>query len=145
MVQMVSDDLFESNAHCLINAVNCVGVMGRGLALEFKRRYPNMFSDYVSKCRGGMVRLGVPYLFNEDSPWIINFPTKRHWRDSSRLVDIESGLKYLKANYLSWGLKSIAVPALGCGLGGLRWSIVEPILIKCFNDFDIDVVIYRPV
>src|SRR5229473_8346679 len=93
---VVGGDLFTSVMQTWVNPVNCAGVMGKGLALAFRRRFPALYADYRARCRAGAVRLGEPYLFVQaQAPWIMNFPTKGHWRARSRLVDIEAGLDYL--------------------------------------------------
>ena len=104
MITYVSGNLFDSPAQVICNTVNCVGVMGRGIAREFKVRYPAMFSDYVKRCQRGEVRPGVPYLWEDDSVQILNFPTKRHWRNDSLLADIDDGLRYLAASFRPWAL-----------------------------------------
>ena len=111
-------DMFESGAQTLVNTVNCVGVMGKGVAEVFKKRYPAMFEDYERRCRRGEVRLGEPYLYRDLSrTMIINFPTKDHWRSSSRLADRERGLDHLVRHVGEWGLTSVAMPPLGCRNG----------------------------
>lgn len=111
MVKVILGDIFESEAQTLVNTVNCVGVMGKGIALEFKKRFPDMFEDYVKRCDAKEVRLGRPYLFRRMFfPWILNFPTKDHWRSVSRLQDIVKGLEYLRQHYKKWGITSLAVP-----------------------------------
>lgn len=138
-------DLFASKAQTLVNTVNCVGVMGKGVALEFRKRFPDMYEDYVARCRRGEVRLGRPYLFRyENGPWILNFPTKGHWRAVSRLRDIVEGLDWLERHYREWGIRSLAVPPLGCGNGGLDWAVVGPTLYRHFARFDIPVELYAP-
>src|SRR5436309_3851802 len=118
MVRVLVGDIFKSEAQTLVNTVNTVGVMGKGLALEFKKRYPEMFLDYVERCKRRDVKLGKPYLFSSlIPPWILLFPTKEHWRSVSSLSAIERGLVYVKAHYKNWGITSLAVPPLGCGLG----------------------------
>ena len=113
-------DLFESRAQTLVNTVNCVGVMGKGVAAQFAKRYPTMLQDYKQRCERKAVRLGEPYLFRDLSgASTINFPTKGHWRAASRLADIERGLDYLVAHLPEWGVTSMAMPPLGCGNGGL--------------------------
>ena len=145
MVTFVKGDIFKSPAQVLTNPVNCVGVMGKGLALEFKHRYPQMFGDYKSKCNQGKVIPGEPYLWENDSTQVLNFPTKRHWRDSSLIQDIEDGLKYFAASYEKMGIQSIAMPALGCGLGDLKWSEVQLLIVKYLGDLpDLDVYVYEP-
>jgi O-acetyl-ADP-ribose deacetylase (regulator of RNase III) len=141
-VRVVAGDIFSSRAQTLVNPVNTKGVMGAGLALEFKRRYPQMFEDYRRRCTAGELRLGEPYLWKPapeqlelgsadqpaDERWIVNFPTKDHWRDPSRLQDILAGLDSLAAQIPAWGVRSLACPALGCGLGGLDWAAVGPLV-----------------
>lgn len=145
MINVVVGDIFDSRAQTLVNTVNCVGVMGKGLALEFRRRYPEMYDDYVDRCSRGEVHLGEPYMYRYAvPPLILLFPTKQHWRSLSRIVDIKAGLAYLAAHYREWGITSIAVPPLGCGLGGLDWSIVGPTLYQGLSDLDIDVKLYAP-
>lgn len=145
MVTFVKGDIFKSPAQVLTNTVNCVGVMGKGVALEFKNRYPKMFGDYKSKCDLGEVKPGQPYLWEDDSAQVLNFPTKRHWRDGSLLQDIEDGLKHLAGSYEKLGIQSIAMPALGCGLGGLKWSEVQPLIVKYLGNIpDLDVYVYEP-
>src|SRR6266508_6326123 len=137
--------MFESDAQTLVNTVNCVGVMGKGIALEFKKRFPDMYADYVARCERGQVRLGEPYLYRTPvPPWILNFPTKDHWRSVSRLEDIIQGLDHLLQHYEEWGIKSIAVPPLGCGQGQLEWRVVGPTLYRYLSRMDIPVELYAP-
>lgn len=144
-VDVVVGDLFEVGAQTLVNTVNCVGVMGKGVAREFKRRFPEMYADYVERCERGEVRLGRPYLYrNFEPPHVLNFPTKGHWRSVSRLRDIVAGLEYLEARCRGWGITSLAVPPLGCGHGGLEWSVVGPTLYQHLSRLDIPVTLYAP-
>ena len=139
-------NLFETNAQTLVNTVNCVGVMGKGIALEFKQRFPEMYKDYVERCNRKQVRLGEPYIFRSlFPPHIINFPTKDHWRSVSRLSDIVRGLAYLEEHYLDWGVTSLAVPPLGCGSGGLEWKIVGPTLARYLQQLDVPVYLFAPL
>ena len=145
MVTFVKGDIFQSPAQVLTNTVNCVGIMGKGVALEFKNRFPKLFNDYRQKCDNGQVVPGKPYLWEDESTQILNFPTKRHWRDNSLLQDVEDGLKHLASSYEQMGLQSIAMPALGCGLGGLSWSDVQPLIEKYLGAIpDLDVYVYEP-
>lgn len=145
MIKVLVGDMFKSNAQTLVNPINCVGVMGKGLALQFKNRFPDMFKDYVKRCHSKQVHLGQPYLFkNESSQWILNFPTKNHWRSTSKLQDIIEGLQYLQQNYKDWGITSLAVPALGCGNGGLSWRIVGAVLYQHLKTLDIPIELYAP-
>lgn len=144
-VQVTIGDMFESPAQTLVNTVNTEGVMGKGIALQFKQRYPDMFEDYVERCARREVQLGRPYIYKERLyPWIVNFPTKKHWRSISRLEDIEAGLDYLHAHYLEWGVTSLAVPPLGCGEGGLEWRVVGRVLYERLGQFEIPVTLYAP-
>jgi uncharacterized protein YwgA len=119
--------------------------MGKGLALEFKKRYPGMYQDYLQRCKKGKVRLGEPYLFRQlEPPNILNFPTKGHWRSVSRLDDIISGLDYLEQHYMEWGIKSIAIPSLGCQQGHLDWRGVLPVIYGKSSSFEVPVELYIP-
>jgi O-acetyl-ADP-ribose deacetylase (regulator of RNase III) len=145
MIHFVRGNLFQSAAQVLTNTVNCVGVMGKGVALEFKGRFPAMFEDYRSRCEKGEVRPGRPYLWEDDRAQILNFPTKRDWRNPSLLSDIEDGLRYLAAHYQELGIHSLAMPALGCGNGGLKWDVVRPLIEKHLGPIsDLDVYVYEP-
>jgi len=138
-------NIFDSKAQTLVNTVNCVGVMGKGLALEFKKRFPEMYKDYAQRCKNGDVKLGRPYLFKHNMHrWILLFPTKGDWRSKSKLSDIEEGLKWLKMHYKQWGIESLAVPPLGCGLGALDWEAVRPILYRYLNICNIPIELYVP-
>lgn len=144
-VEVIKGDIFQSRAQTLVNTVNCVGVMGKGLALEFKNRFPGMYKDYVRRCKKGQVRLGEPYLFLQLEPHnILNFPTKGHWRSVSRLDDIVRGLRYLEMHYKDWKITSIAVPSLGCQLGQLDWKVVLPVLHEHLSRLEIPVELYIP-
>jgi O-acetyl-ADP-ribose deacetylase (regulator of RNase III)/uncharacterized protein YwgA len=145
MVKVFMGDILKSKAQTLVNTVNCVGIMGKGIALEFKEQFPDMFDDYVARCNRKEIRLGKPYLYKRlTPPWILNFPTKGHWRSVSRIEDIVKGLKYLLQHYKEWGITSLAVPPLGCGQGQLEWKIVGPTLYRFLNQLNIPVVLYAP-
>lgn len=145
MVKVIIGNLFESKAQTLVNTVNCVGIMGKGVALEFKKRFPEMFKDYEARCRRGEVKLGCPYLYKPlVPPWILNFPTKDDWRSVAKLEDIIRGLEYLLEHYKAWGITSLAVPPLGCGQGQLEWGVVGPTLYRYFMRMDIPVELYAP-
>lgn len=144
-VDIREGDIFKSSAQTLVNTVNCVGVMGKGIALGFRKRFLEMHDDYVQRCQRGEVKLGRPYLYKRaDQPWILNFPTKDHWRSMSRLSDIEVGLEYLEAHYREWGIESLAVPPLGSGHGGLEWQVVGPTLYRHLETLDVPVELYVP-
>lgn len=138
-------NIFESNAKTIVNTVNCVGVMGKGIALEFKKRYPDMYNEYVSLCESGSVRPGKPYVYTDFyGTSILNFPTKDHWRSPSKLSYIIDGLAWFKDHYAEYNITSIAFPPLGCGNGGLSWEIVGPIMYDSLKDLPIDIEIYAP-
>jgi uncharacterized protein YwgA/O-acetyl-ADP-ribose deacetylase (regulator of RNase III) len=138
-------NLFASDAQTLVNTVNTVGVMGKGVALEFRRRFPDMYADYLDRCAVGEVRMGRPYLYRRLlPPFILNFPTKEHWRSVSRLSDIIEGLNYLETHYSEWGITSLACPPLGCGNGGLEWRIVGPLLASHLARLSIPVTLFAP-
>lgn len=144
-ITVKTGDMFGSEAQTLVNTVNCVGVMGKGIALAFKERFPEMFKDYVARCKAGKVRLGEPYLYAQlVGPWILNFPTKDHWRSVSKLSDIVAGLRYLEEHYREWGIASMAVPPLGCGHGQLEWRVVGPTLYRHLSRLEIPVELYAP-
>lgn len=129
MIEIAQGDLFAADVQALVNAVNCRGVMGAGLALQFKHRFPAYFEDYRRACAEGRVTPGAVHVFRlPDAHWILSVPTKRHWRSRSRLQDVRSGVTALVAAIDAHGIESIAIPALGCGLGGLDWEVVRPII-----------------
>lgn len=139
-------NIFESGMQTLVNPVNCVGVMGAGLALAFKNKYPDMFSTYCMACRENRIRPGKPFYFfeEESNTGILLFPTKDHWRNPSKLEYIEKGLDNFIENYHNWGITSIAFPALGCGYGGLETNIVIPLMVEKLKTTDIPVKICLP-
>lgn len=144
-VKVLVGDIFASDAQTLVNTVNCVGVMGKGVALEFKKRYPGMFAEYKSKCDKGQVQLGRPYIHRSlTPPQIINFPTKDHWRMPSDLQAILEGMDYLVEHIEQWGVTSLASPPLGCGLGSLDWRAVGPVLFQGFEKLPIPVILFAP-
>ena len=133
MIETTEGDLLKAPVEALVNAVNTVGVMGKGIALQFRQAYPQMFRDYARACRSAEVQLGRMHIHDLGSlvagpRWIINFPTKAHWRAQSRLSDIEAGLKDLVGVIERLQIRSVAVPALGCGLGGLNWTDVHALI-----------------
>ena len=144
-MKVIIGDLFESEAHTLVNTVNCVGIMGKGVALGFKKRFPDMYQDYLARCNAGQVELGKPYLYRRlVPPWILNFPTKDHWRSVARIQDIVNGLEHLACHYKQWGIKSLAVPPLGSGEGQLEWAVVGPTLYRYLSKLSIPVELYAP-
>lgn len=136
-------NILESDAQTLVNTVNCVGIMGKGIAAEFKKRFPDMFADYKNRCDKGLIHPGEPYIYKSTiKPWIINFPTKDHWRSVSKLKDIEKGVDIILEKYREWEVTSLAVSPLGCGNGQLDWWDVGPLLYCKFNSIDIPVTLY---
>lgn len=132
MIELAAGNLLEADAEALVNTVNCVGHMGKGIALQFKQAFPENFEAYAKAVEHDEVVPGRMFIFNTglmvNPRYIINFPTKRHWRGRSRIEDIEAGLKALVGEIRRLGIRSIAVPPLGCGNGGLEWSVVRPMI-----------------
>lgn len=144
-VVLRSGNLFDSGADAIVVTVNCVGIMGKGIALEAKNRYPELFEQYVAICNAGGMQLGRPVFFPQLlPPSVVLFPTKDHWRSFSKLSDIEAGLDYLVDHHRGWGITSIAVPPLGCGNGGLEWAVVGPALFRRLSRLSIPVYLYVP-
>ncbi len=150
MINFTQGNLLKAPVEALVNTVNTVGVMGKGIALQFSRAYPDMYEQYVDACKAGRVRMGYMHVYDTgglaDGPrYIINFPTKSHWRANSKLSDIREGLEDLTALVRRLGIQSIAVPPLGCGHGGLDWTEVRPMIVRAFEQLPgVDVRIYEP-
>ncbi|MDG9757604.1 macro domain-containing protein [Pseudomonas sediminis] len=149
MIEFTSGDILRDDSEAIINTVNCVGVMGRGIALQFKNMWPENFKAYEAACKREEVQPGRMFVFDTNqltSPrYIINFPTKRHWRGKSRLQDIDAGLSALVAEIHRRGIRSIAIPPLGSGLGGLDWAEVRPRIEAAMADLpDVRVRVYEP-
>ena len=149
MIKLVMGNLLEADADALVNTVNTVGVMGKGIALQFKQAYPDNYEAYRKACSHHEVQSGKMFVFPTGklvSPtYIINFPTKRHWKEKSRMEDIEAGLKALVEVVNKLGIHSIAIPPLGCGSGGLKWADVKPRIEAAFRDLSgIHVFLFEP-
>lgn len=143
MLTYVYDSIFASPAHVLVNTVNTVGVMGRGIAREFKRIYPDMFAQYQVLCERGLVDVGKLWLYKTPGKWILCFPTKRHWRSPSRVEYIEMGLQKFVRTCMDRGVSSVSFPQLGCGNGGLDWeSEVRPLMEKYLGRLPISVFVH---
>lgn len=143
MILYVQGDLFQSPAQVLVNTVNTVGVMGKGVALQFKRHFPEMYAKYRALCEKGDFDVGSLWLYRSPNKWVLNFPTKRHWRQPSRIEYVESGLKKFVETYSSMGIHSIAFPPLGCGNGQLDFpSQVQPLMEKYLQPLPIEVFVY---
>lgn len=162
-LSVMKGDLFFSRLHTLTVSVNTVGVMGKGLASRAKYQFPDVYVYYQDLCRNGILKMGKPHIYKRelsfdiqlaDDPssmkngnsetWFLLFPTKKHWREMSDFDGIKQGLIWLKENYKNEGVKSLAIPALGCGLGRLNWNDVGPMMCSYLKDFDIDVQLYLP-
>lgn len=149
MISFASGNLLKQDVEAMVNPVNCVGVLGKGLALQFKRAFPEIVRPYEEACRSGDLRPGVVHVVDlgeHHTPrWILNVPTKRHWRNPSRLDDVEAGTAELAATIQRLGIRSIAVPPLGCGNGGLPWESVRVVLIRYLDDLpEVQVSIFPP-
>lgn len=144
MLRYTNTTVFNVGAQTIVNTVNCVGVMGAGLALEFQLRFPEMERDYVERCNQKKVEVGRPYLYKDyGAPWILNFPTKYHWKYPSKIEWVEQGLKYFANHYQRGGITSVAFPKLGCSNGGLEWNLVSLLMEKYLKDLNIDVFICK--
>jgi O-acetyl-ADP-ribose deacetylase (regulator of RNase III) len=148
VIRYARGDILNADAEALVNTVNCVGVMGRGLALQFKRAYPANFRAYAAACARREIQPGRMFVFDTGEPtnprYIVNFPTKVHWRTRSRVEYIEVGLAALVAEILARQIRSIAIPPLGSGLGGLDWADVRPLIERALTDLpQVDVVVYE--
>lgn len=149
MVEYKTGDIFNEDVDALVNSVNCVGVMGRGIALQFKNMFPDNFKAYAAACKRDEVQPGemfvVPTGQLTGPRYIINFPTKRHWRSKSRLEDIESGLQSLGNEIREREIRSVAIPALGSDLGGLRWNDVRQRIESALGDMaGVKIVVFEP-
>lgn len=149
MIELKQGDILHEDTDALVNTVNSVGIMGRGIALQFRKAFPENYAAYKAACDREEVEPGKMLVFQLDrlhNPrYIINFPTKRHWKGKSRIEDIESGLVALVEEIRRRRIKSIAIPPLGCGLGGLEWSTVRPLIEKAFQSLpDVRTVLFEP-
>jgi O-acetyl-ADP-ribose deacetylase (regulator of RNase III) len=143
MITYVRGDLFSSPAQVLVNTVNTVGVMGKGVAKEFKAIYPEMFREYQALCERGELTIGSLFLFRTSHKWILNFPTKKHWRQRSKAEFIEAGLRTFVEHHADMAIESIAFPQLGCGNGELDWDRqVRPLMEEYLSALRIDVTVY---
>lgn len=150
MIKLTQGDILKADAEALVNTVNCVGIMGRGIALQFKKAFPENFKAYQAACKTSQVQLGKMFVYDlhrlYNPRFIINFPTKRHWKNRSRIEDIEAGLIDLINVIQQQQIGSIAIPPLGCGLGGLDWKKVRPLIIEAFQAVpEVDVLLLEPL
>lgn len=150
MIRFTTGNLLESDADAVVNTVNTVGVMGKGIALMFKEAFPANYREYEAACRRGVVRTGEMFVTERPAilgapRWIVNFPTKEHWRGKARLAWIEAGLNDLRRLIVEKDIQSIAVPPLGCGNGGLDWRAVRPLIESILAHLnDVDIVVFEP-
>lgn len=149
MIEYTSGNILFADVEALVNTVNCVGVMGRGIALQFKKAYPDNFKAYAAACKQDEVQPGRMFTFSTrelaNPKYIINFPTKRHWRGKSRMQDIDAGLVDLVDTIRHHNIQSIAIPPLGSGLGGLEWNEVKPRIEAALQALpDVKVMVYEP-
>ena len=143
MISIVKTDIFSSFCDSIVNPINCVGIMGAGLAFEFKKRFPSMYINYARACRNKEIEVGKIWVYSlPDNRHIFNFPTKNSWKESSRLEYITKGLYDLKEKYFQYELNSISLPALGCGLGGLDFSLVYNEIVKVLDDETMNIYIH---
>jgi O-acetyl-ADP-ribose deacetylase (regulator of RNase III) len=149
MIKYTTGDILQAHAEAVVNTVNCVGIMGRGIALQFKNRFPLNFKAYKAACDREEVQPGRMFVFETGTltppRYIINFPTKRHWKGKSRMEDVEAGLVALVGEIKNRKIRSIAIPPLGAGLGGLNWFEVRTRIVAALHDLpNIEVVVYEP-
>jgi O-acetyl-ADP-ribose deacetylase (regulator of RNase III) len=149
MIELITGDILKADVEALVNTVNTQGMMGKGIALQFRKAYPEMFADYQSACKAGNVRVGKMHVYDMgqlfNPRYIVNFPTKTNWRLPSRLEYIEKGLRSLVEEIRSRRIKSIAIPPLGSGLGGLKWSQVLSRIQRALDDLeDVRVLVFQP-
>ena len=148
MIKFTTGNLLDSNAQALVNTVNTVGVMGKGIALMFKERFPENFKAYEAATREGKVQVGSMFVTERKDmfgpKWIINFPTKKHWRHPSKIEWIERGLDDLVSVIKRLSIRSVALPPLGAGNGGLEWSIVRELIADKMGGLDLDIVVFEP-
>ncbi|MGH9799305.1 MAG: type II toxin-antitoxin system antitoxin DNA ADP-ribosyl glycohydrolase DarG, partial [Blastocatellia bacterium] len=149
MIQFQQGDILHADAEALVNTVNCVGIMGRGIALQFRKEFPENYTAYKVACDRQELQPGKMFVFDlnrlQHPRFIINFPTKRHWKNNSRIEDIQSGLQTLVEEVRQLKIQSIAIPPLGCGLGGLNWNEVRPLIEQAFHSLpEVRVLVYEP-
>jgi O-acetyl-ADP-ribose deacetylase (regulator of RNase III) len=149
MINLTEGDILKADAEALVNTVNCVGIMGRGVALQFKKAFPANFKAYEIACKANLVQPGKMFVYDlnhlYNPRFVINFPTKRHWKGKSRIEDIQTGLADLINVVQQQNIHSIAIPPLGCGLGGLDWGVVKPLIIEAFQAIpEVDVLLFEP-
>jgi O-acetyl-ADP-ribose deacetylase (regulator of RNase III) len=149
MIRYTQGNLLKADVEAVVNTVNTVGVMGKGIALMFREEFPENFKRYAAACKAKKVRVGHMFVTERHDlmgpSWIVNFPTKQHWRQPTKLEWVVDGLEELHSVIREKAIKSIAVPPLGCGNGGLEWSVVQPAIEEALGDLeDVDIIVYEP-
>lgn len=147
MIQFLKGDMWAIDAQIRVNTVNCVGTMGKGVAAQFKKRYPFMCLAYMAACNAGEVEPGWIHIWEDPNSetTVFNFPTKRHWRDNSRYEDIESGLEHLKLLLMDRPAGTVTIPALGCGNGNLDWDKVKPMITAALDGLTHKIMVFEPL
>lgn len=152
--RVANGDIFKAPCEALVNPVNCVGISGKGLAKEFKKRFPDAFIEYARACKAGDIKIGAVFATPANKPapseklkppFVVHFPTKQHWRDDSFKAYITEGLVALRLHIMEARYRTIAIPALGCGNGGLEWSWVGPTIEDALQNVDAEVYLYEPI
>lgn len=144
MIKYIKGNIFDSDSQTIVNTVNCVGVMGKGIALTFKNKYPEMFKVYKNICTKKQLKPGMLHLYTKEDKWILNFPTKNHWKNKSEISYLEDGLQKFVDTYKQKGITSISFPQLGCANGGLDWETqVKPLMERYLSNLeDVEIIIY---
>ena len=142
MLKFHRTSLMVSRSQTLVNTVNTVGVMGKGLAADFKAQCPEMFDEYRRLCSHEKIHPGKSFLWKGKGKWVLNFATKKHWRQPSKIEYLEDGLREFREKYEDWGIREVAFPRLGCGNGGLSWDDVKPVMLEYLVDLPIAVYIH---
>jgi len=143
MIKIIEGNIFASKCQAIVNTINCVGVMGAGIAYEFRLRYPEMYFRYVDLCKMKKMDIGLLWIYKSEEKWIVNFPTKYHWRNPSKIEYLEKGLQKFVDTYKEKGIKSIAFPLLGASNGGIPEEVSLKIMKKHLKECDIEIEIYK--
>lgn len=142
MIRFITGNLFTDSAQTRMCTVNCVGVMGTGIAKVFKQNDPAMYSAYAKACQTGQLHIGKCLIWKRSTPWVLLFPSKRHWRNDSRIEDVEAGLSYMRDNLVAMGVTSLAMTLPGCGLGNLNPSVVSKLVNQYLGQLPIEITVY---
>jgi len=144
MIRFVKGNIFQASAQTIVNTVNLRGTMGKGLALAFKDKYPGLFESYAIDVMEKKIAIGLPTIWKGKDKWVVNFPTKDDWRKPSEYSYIEKGLAGLRVKLDEWGVLSLALPPLGCGLGSLDWNKVRPMIETYLGDMEMSIEVFEP-